>query len=135
MELPGFVDITNSLKAGVYMLVYKRRVVYIGKSKCMLTRVYAHRSLHKRRPGSDVPKWLPVKGIQFDEIWVRPCTFDEIDKIERELIALYKPKFNSNFVGREVTMPITLKHGEIEITLNKPRTAQTVPYVKIERRI
>lgn len=134
MELDGFVNASALLKGGVYVLLFKGKVIYIGKSKCMLTRVYAHKSLHKRRPGSDVPKWLPVKGIEYDEILVRPCALSDVDRLEQEMIKLYKPRYNVMHVGHKVSMPITLRRGNVEIVLNR-RTPAPSKHPIIERRL
>ncbi len=132
MEIPGFFGVSDVLRGGVYVLVWKGEVVYIGKSKCMVARIYAHRSLHRRHPGSDVPKWLKVKGIKFDEIHVKPCLLSDVDRVEQEMIRLYKPKFNTYHVGARPTGPIPLKIGNIEIMLGGPVTPAKA---QIERRI
>lgn len=92
MELQGFVDISASLRAGIYALVASGKVVYVGKAKAMLVRVCTHRSNARRK----VPAWLPdsAKGIVFDEVHIRPCHPDEIDDLEHALINFYKPRYN-----------------------------------------
>lgn len=91
--LGGFIPAGEMLKAGVYALLYRGRVVYIGKAKCMLVRVYSHRSLAGRKV---IPRNLPTsaKGIKFDDCHIRPCSLDVVDELEREMIELYKPQFN-----------------------------------------
>lgn len=94
MDLFGFFDASDMLKAGVYALVYRGEVVYIGKSKSMLGRVYTHRQVWRSRKGGKVPSWLPVKGILFDEVHIRPCRLEQLDTLEAEMIKLYKPRGN-----------------------------------------
>lgn len=96
MKLEGFVpptgsfDVTAILRQGVYLLLREGSVVYVGQSKCMLVRIYAHRNLARKR----VPSWLPIKGVTFDSIEVIPCHPDRIDALERGLIALHRPVHN-----------------------------------------
>ena len=88
--MQGAVDVTAMLGMGVYVLSAKGTVVYVGQSKCMLARVYAHRNLARRTQ----PAWLPIKGIVFDKIEVIPCHPDRINALEQGLIAFYRPKHN-----------------------------------------
>lgn len=93
MELEGFTDVSAMLVGGVYALVHRGVVVYVGKSKVMLGRVYSHRvAWGKKQPKIGLK---PAKGILFDSIWVRPCPLTEIDELEHRMINLYKPRYNS----------------------------------------
>ena len=96
MRLEGFVDVGEILCSGVYALVHRRQVVYVGKSKNMLTRIYSHRHVYGDRRGKrkQFPSWYPIKGILFDRVWVRPCPLDQMDSLEREMIARYRPRYN-----------------------------------------
>lgn len=109
MELQGFVDISASLRAGIYALVSGGKVVYVGKAKAMLVRVCTHRSNARRK----VPAWLPdtAKGIIFDEVHIRPCHPDEIDDLEHALINFYKPRYNvqlKHFGNPRMKAPLTI---------------------------
>lgn len=96
MELEGFVRVGEILKSGIYALVRKGSVVYIGKSKTMLGRIYSHRTLWgATQKGRKTPSWLP-KGMLFDDVWVRPCPVSQLDELEREMINIYNPKNNVN---------------------------------------
>lgn len=92
MQLQGFDNATAMLKMGIYALVSNGRVVYIGKAKAMLSRVYTHRTNARKRS----PAWLSDlhKGIVFDEVHIRPTHPDEIDDLEHALINFYKPRYN-----------------------------------------
>jgi excinuclease UvrABC nuclease subunit len=133
MELEGFSNISEALKCGVYALVQSGIVVYVGKSKCMLVRIYSHRNA-KSKKGS-LPSWFPVKGIAFDEVHVAPCHPDRLDQLEYEMINRYKPKFNTLLKNSlHIQTPFTIKVGDISIAL----CAASVPHPtlpKIERRI
>lgn len=89
--LEGFKDVSVMLKPGIYALVKNGVVVYIGQAKRPLTRIEAHRSLWGRKTA---PGWLPIKAILFDEAHVLPCRVEDLDRLERALIELYKPKYN-----------------------------------------
>jgi excinuclease UvrABC nuclease subunit len=131
MILDGFIDVSQSLKCGVYALVSQGQVVYVGKSKCMLVRIYSHRNA-KRKSGS-LPSWFPVKGIAFDEIHIQPCHPDAIDELENRMINLYKPKFNTLLkTEAKINNPFNLNVGGIRLTV-PCGTHPTVP--QITRRI
>lgn len=93
--LEGFINTSVVLKPGVYALLREGVVVYIGQSKKPLSRIEAHRSLWGRtqRQGK-TPDWLPIKAILFDEVHVMPCLVENLDRVERAMIDLYKPKYN-----------------------------------------
>lgn len=131
MELEGFTNISQSLRCGIYALVMKGKVIYIGKSKCMLVRIYSHRNA-KSKKGS-LPSWFPIKGIAFDEVHVRSCHPDNLDSLEFDMINLYKPKLNTNLKNNlAINIPHTLKVGNIEILV----ASGSHPSIgKIERRI
>lgn len=122
MNLDGFDDVTEIMRCGVYALVSKGKVIYVGKSKGMLARVYTHRqNWIARRRGRGIPDWLtPVKGILFDEIHVCPCSLDRLDSVEREMIDRYKPKYNEQLKTQEkITAPINIVVGGVALTLNE----------------
>lgn len=119
--LEGFIDATALLRPGIYALLYRGVVVYIGQSKVPLSRVYAHRSLRSRK----APAWLPIKGMLFDEVHVLPTLVDDLDRVERALIDLYKPKYNVKLkspqpVSQEIILTTPIG---VCVTLNEsPRT-------------
>lgn len=118
MRLDGFTDITPILRAGVYALVYRSEVVYVGKSKSMYARIYAHRNLwNSRGSKTQRPAWLQAKGILFDEVHIRPCMLEQLDAIEAELIEAYRPRYNVALkpAGRPTTQA-TLRVGAVLIS-------------------
>ncbi len=94
MQLEGFTEVSEILRCGVYVLVLKGRVVYVGKSKSMLVRVYTHRQVWSAKRRGKVPDWLNVKGILFDAIYVQPCAEDRVDALERQMIDRFRPEHN-----------------------------------------
>lgn len=129
MELSGFISVSEVLKSGVYALVHHGVIVYIGKSKTMIARIYTHRA----QWGKKSMPWLPVKGILFDEVFVRPCPLHLLDSLEYDMINLYKPKFNTQLkhFGKS-TAPVELVINGITLTLNRPPIN---PHPIIERRL
>jgi excinuclease UvrABC nuclease subunit len=126
--MEGFIDCSQMMRGGVYLLKHRGEVVYIGKAKCFLSRVYSHRSVWGRaRKGEKVPSWLAgvVKGLIFDQIYLRPCTPDKADLLERELIALFKPRHNIQHIRDTAPLSVVLAAAG----LAKPQ-----PRSKIERR-
>lgn len=94
VELEGFLDVSRILQGGVYALVHREVVVYVGKSKVMLGRVYSHRVAWGKKSTKAIGL-KPTKGILFDAVWIRPCALDQIDELESAMINLYKPRYNS----------------------------------------
>ena len=131
MKLDGFANASEILKSGVYALCHKGVVIYVGKSKSMLTRIYTHKNIwaQKRRPGSVVPSWLPVPGIMFDEVHIQPAPLDKLDELERAMIDRYRPRYN---VQLKASTPI---RREIPLTINGVALTLNKNLERIERRI
>lgn len=96
LTLDGFTDVSSILSAGVYALVHNGEVVYVGKSRKMLGRVYTHLKMWGDKRSGKVPSWLSaaVKGVLFNEVHICPCRIEDLDRVEREMIERYKPKYN-----------------------------------------
>lgn len=107
------------LRGGVYALCYRGQVVYVGQSKAIISRVNSHRT----NRGARTPLWMKtaVRGITFDEVHILPCGPDDRDRVEREMIDRYRPKFNliHNHRG-PMSAPIPLRIGDTVIML-QPR--------------
>lgn len=115
--LDGFIEVTPILRCGVYALVREGAVVYVGQSKRMLSRIEAHRSQWAR--STKAPDWLPIKGILFDQCFVMPCRVEDMDRLERQLIDLYKPRFNVKLKApTPTTTAMYLHHKGLRIPLN-----------------
>ena len=129
--LEGFVDVTAILRCGVYALVRDGAVVYVGQGKKMVARVEAHRSNWGRK---STPAWMPVslRGVLFDQVFVLPCRVEDLDRLERAMIDLYKPKFNIKLKAPTplTTQRVSMTLGDVSVPLNfRP------PTMKFERRI
>lgn len=128
MQLEGFSDVSQVLQSGVYALVKKGVVIYVGKAKRLEARISAHRSVARTAArGGRIPHWMPIRGFVFDQVFVRCVHVDSLDAVEREMIELYKPRFNESLkTTARITTPISILGGAV--VLNRPRP-------QIERRV
>jgi len=123
-----FLDVSEVLASGVYALLSRGTVVYIGKSKCMLARVYAHRNRYaNRRRGKDVPWWLEasIPAIAFDQIMVLPCSLDRLDRLEKEMIERYRPKYNERLKPSGAPPVLVVSGMAIPLAPSAPRLVAT----------
>lgn len=125
MKLEDFTEVGDILRSGVYALCAKGVVIYVGKSKSMLGRIYAHRQAwQNKKKGTDwISERLGIPGLQFDEVHIRPCPKHEVDALEVEMINKYKPHYNVQLkTSQKVKAPITLNIGGKPFVINeKPK--------------
>lgn len=133
LALEGFENATTLLRSGIYILVKRGVVIYVGKSKSLYSRIYTHKHFANRgAKGKPIPSWLPVKGMQFDEVHIRYVHVDQLDAEEAAAINKYKPHYNTNLKnGLKVRAPINLVIGGVSLALN---SASPRPQVGITRR-
>lgn len=121
----GFVEVSATLRAGVYVLVHHDEVVYVGKSKVMLGRIYTHRVAWGSKRRTRRTDAIPPKGILFNRVFVHPCRLDEVDALEQSLIAKYHPRYNTQ---HKSGMP-----PELQVLISN-NTAQAPSQPRIPRR-
>lgn len=94
----GSVEISAILGPGIYALCRGGEIVYIGKAKLLVQRLYNQWNLMQRRKaGRPLPKtgaFSRVKAVVFNGIKVWPCQLSDLDRLEREMIAKHRPKYN-----------------------------------------
>lgn len=130
IELDGAIEATAVLGPGVYALVSKGVVIYVGQSKAVYRRVYEHRTTAQRKArGKAIPSWLPLKGFVFDQVFVWPCHPDALSATEDEKINLYKPKWNESRKTHAKVGPFTLNVRGVEVVVGAR------PAAPFERRI
>src|SRR6185437_576305 len=130
MQMLDFQDFSALLGPGVYALVKRGVVIYVGKSRALYLRLYAHRNVARAAAkGKPIPTWLPIKGFVFDQVFVRPCALADLDRLEAEMIELYKPRYNESLKTR---LPI---RAAIPLTINGHTITLNPAQPKIERRI
>lgn len=105
----GFTPCGQLLRSGVYALVYKKDVVYVGKAKVLLARLMQHKNNYTNR------RKRPAASIPFDDFWVRPCHTVDLDRLEAEMIAKYQPKYNR--LLKKANAPITINISGVELAL------------------
>ena len=86
----GFVDLSAGLQCGIYALVLRGQVVFIGKGKVPLELVALHRSRAER------PSWMGPQFVEFDRIWVKPSHPDRLEAELAELVEKYKPRLQNS---------------------------------------
>lgn len=123
MQIPGFTNISDALCAGIYMLVAKERVIYIGKSRKMISRIDTHRRIYKDKRSAKL-SWLTenlnIPGVLFDEVHIMRCRVEDLDRLERELIDVYRPPLNKNLQrSGTIRAPISLLIGGHTLTLGR----------------
>ena len=101
----GVLSFKALMHCGVYALVRKGEIVYVGKTKKLWIRLYAHCNGRAKLPPMPVGYTTQKKGIQFDDIWVWPCMWGQLDSLEVCLIQKYDPKYNVKDKLRPI-MPI-----------------------------
>src|SRR6266436_1580548 len=95
-----FIDISKLMHCGVYALLKRGQVVYVGKSTKPLMRLYRHmcnrgRILKKTfDANADVLPTNNEKGINFDGIWFLPCMLGQLSTLETYFIKEHRPKYN-----------------------------------------
>jgi len=132
MELAGFIGVGEILRSGIYALVWHGRVVYIGQSKKMLQRIYAHKNL----VGKPKSLFTSARGVRFDDVFICPCPIEKLDELEKEMINLYKPQYNVNLkLATYIATEIPLRINGVEVILNRSVNQARAPGPQIERRI
>ena len=79
------------LKPGVYLLSFREKIIFVGRSRCILSAIAGHRSL---AVGPRMPEWFPIKGIHFDDVYIYPMAFERTLPIMEALIEFHKPPHN-----------------------------------------
>ena len=113
--VPGFTDVAGLLGPGIYALLRWNEIVYIGKAKVLLTRIYSHKNaLERKRKGKSIP------AIPFSRVVIRPCSASDLDRLEGEMIRKYRPRYNERMVPKPERVP-GLKIDLVALGLIKPK--------------
>lgn len=135
MKLDGFTEVTPILRSGIYVLIAKGTVVYVGKSKAIMGRLNSHRTgwIDKRKGRKPwVQEVCGIPALWFDEIHVKYVPAHLLDAAERDAIDRYKPRYNIKLQTKTITTAFDLTIGSHSIRINSPPPA---PKLRIERRI
>ena len=121
MEYPEF--------SGCYALIKDGLVIYVGQSKNVLYRVAEHKNRYGR--------WLRNKGprsdegpmVAFDVVRLYPCPKIELNALEAELMALYRPAGNKIAAPRDNRkVDIAALCARANVSLEEWRTIDTRTY-------
>jgi len=112
-----YLDISKLMHCGVYALMRKGEIVYVGKSKSPLGRLHSH----IKNRGCEMPggrrTWGGAgstgpthngRGINFDGILFYPCMLGQLDVIEAVLIREHLPRYNTRGMPPK-PIPVELK--------------------------
>lgn len=87
-------DVSGMLGPGVYGLCHGEVIVYVGKARLLIQRLYSHsNTIERLRKGK--PALKGMKAIYFNRVMIWPCRLGDLDRVEREMIARYRPRRNS----------------------------------------
>ena len=127
VEIEGFSNASAVLKGGVYVLVHKGEVVYVGKSKRLLNRLAAHMSAWAAKRKEKMPWTIAKLGIYYDEVHIRPEHPDRIDALEQAMIELYKPRHNIQHKAPGPTRAaFSLNINGVALGFNQPKPVEIV---------
>lgn len=122
LGLEGFTEVSEMLGSGVYALAKEGTVVYVGQSKKLITRVSAHRSNWGKKNSVSFQLPASVRGILFDQVFIRPCHVDKLDALEAEMINLYKPRLNICVITRDpIASTFNVQINGMSVQINRPR--------------
>ena len=127
--MEGFVDPTPLMGCGVYLLMYRATVVYVGKSTKPFARLATHLNLMAKARRGAQPRGA-VKTVLFDKVVFKGCMLGELDELERSLIKEFKPRYNEVHRPKMVE-EVRLNVGGREVVLNQGGP----PMVQAMRRI
>jgi len=80
ITLPKYILKNDYRISGIYFLIHKNKIVYIGRTTHLFSRVTQHQI-----------KWDSVRIIQ--------CSYKECSKYEKRWIKKFMPKYNKNGWG------------------------------------
>ncbi len=95
LEVDGLVEVEVGaiLGPGAYALLRDSEVVYVGKAKVLVQRIYAHKNALRR--AKEGKSQLPgTKVVRFNGVRVYPCALTDIDAVEQALIRKHCPRYN-----------------------------------------
>ena len=96
-EIGADVDVSHMLGPGCYALCRAGEVLYVGKAKVLIIRIYAHYNAMARRRKGQKP--LPgTKGVAFNSVKIFPCKLVDITIAERALLRRFRPRYNDRHV-------------------------------------
>jgi hypothetical protein len=84
----GFCDVSVLLRSGIYLLMKREEIVYVGQSVKLAPRLATHAAQRGRKRSKT------AVAMFFDRVLVMPCALADLDRTEKDLIQRYQPKYN-----------------------------------------
>jgi len=78
-------------RSGVYLLLFAGKVVYVGQSIGILSRLNRHQTNMKPKKRMVGPWEI---SIRFDQILFKPYPKRDLDQVELDLVERFKPEYN-----------------------------------------
>jgi excinuclease UvrABC nuclease subunit len=92
----GFHELAGVKGPGVYLLAWKGEVMYVGQAKKVINRICAHSQAWDRYRKTGIIPADNRKAVRFDQVFIRPCAESDLDRVERQMIAKFNPRWNKN---------------------------------------
>lgn len=114
LRFEGFEPVSHATApCGVYALVAKGEVVYVGQARNVYQRLTSHLNnrLRKRQRPSDrfiSPGDIRSRKIEYDSVLVKWVPENDLDIVERELILALRPKYNLRVVDPPKRVAVNL---------------------------
>jgi len=95
------IDITfDCFRQGIYFLIEKGEVVYIGRSKNVMHRVMQHRHHYNQKMQGSSAEEASRPAIKFSRVaFIHEPSQNRRIALEAALIVTYQPKYNQKFLG------------------------------------
>lgn len=95
-----FEDRGGMFSSGVYALTLHGEIIYVGKAKVVIQRIYAHWNAMCRLRSGKPPFERGPQAFVFTGMKLCPCSNYDLDRIEKQMIARYRPKHNTRLVPK-----------------------------------
>lgn len=114
----AFASVVGLFGPGIYALTFQGEVVYVGKAQVLIQRLYAHwNSMCRLRSGKPMAERGP-KGFVFAGVKILPCPMIDLDRLEKQMIARFRPRHNKRLVpdGKMTLEQIGFDYARIGVT-------------------
>lgn len=112
---------------GVYLLLYRGKVVYVGKSTNLFARIGQHYNNMLRVRKGLRPHYGPgvtsnKVTVRFDQVKFKPCAKEDLDKEEIRLIQEFLP--SHNVMHNRPIAPVKLSLSNLRTFIRKPKSEE-----------
>jgi len=100
-------DVSVLMRWGVYLLMWRGEIVYVGQSVKLSARVNTH-IYSKGKKRTQMLGGRQITGPVFDKVMVMFVPKEDLNRVEKELIERYKPRYNERH--KNMPIPAQIKH-------------------------